>query len=167
MSNEPEYLKRLRKTQSQPGGAEARRGGAEGAPSVQEKEALRWAREVAGTDLRSVKGLSGARYVVLLGVQSATGARHHSLEGLPSREALVQRMLPGAGMGEEILGSYEVKGGRPITTEVVEGDLKFKMGLPRPRANPVSPEKMLRQAAAEAAKLAKTRPRDRDQGRGR
>lgn len=166
MSNEPEYLKRLRRNQPK-SGSRSSGGGAESSMTPQEKEALKWARETAGVDLRSIKGLSGARYVVLLGVQSATGAKHHSLEGLPDRAALVQRMLPGAGMGEEVLGSYEVKGGRPITTDVVEGELKLKMGLPRPGANPVSPEKMLRQAAAEAAKLAKTRPRDRDQGRGR
>lgn len=166
MSNEPEYLKRLRRNQPK-SRAHTGGGGAESSMTAQEKEALKWARETAGVDLRSVKALSGARYVVLLGVQSATGAKHHSLEGLPDREALIQRMLPGSGMGEEIIGSYEVKGGRPITTDVVEGELKLKMGLPRPGANPVSPEKMLRQAAAEAAKLAKSRPRDRDQGRGR
>lgn len=166
MSNEPEYLKRLKQNQPK-SGARGASSGPESSMSAQEKEALKWARETAGVELRSVKGLSGARYVVLLGVQSATGAKHHSLEGLPDRAALIQRMLPGAGMGEEVLGSYEVKGGRPITTDVVEGDLKLKMGMPRPGAHPVSPEKMLRQAAAEAAKLAKSRPRDRDQGRGR
>ena len=49
-----------------------------------------------------------------------------------------------------------------------EGQLKLVSGKPRPGANPVSPEKMLRQAAAQAAQRAKTRPRDTDrQGRGK
>lgn len=169
MSKEPEYLRRLRENQStgRTGGAETRPSRTEGPLTVQEQEALRWAREVAGTDLRSVKGLSGARYTVLLGVRSATGVMHHSLEGLPSREALVQRYMPGAGMGEEVLASYEVRGGRPITTEVVEGELKLRMGTPRPGANPVSPEKMLRQAAKDAAARAKSRPRGEDKARRR
>jgi len=40
----------------------------------------------------------------------------------------------------------------------------LKMGTPRPGANPVSPEKMLRQAATQAEQRAKSRanrPRER------
>ena len=42
------------------------------------------------------------------------------------------------------------------------GQVVLKMGTPRPGANPVSPERMLRKAAAEAEHRAKTRPKGRD-----
>lgn len=165
MSKEPEYLKRLRASRSQAkASVGAGRGGRDDGYSVQEQEALRWARETAGKDLRSVKDLEGARYAALLKVQSATGETLFSLEGLPSREALIQRLMPDAGLGEEVLSGYEVRGGRPITIEVVGGEVKLRMGEPRPGANPVSPEKMLRMARSQAAQRAKTRPRD-DGGR--
>jgi hypothetical protein len=116
-----------------------------------------------------VKNLSGARYAVVLKVQSATGSTMVSMEGLPTREALLERLKPGAGFGEEVVGAYEVRGGRPITTSTDEqGQIKLAMGAPRPGANPVSPEKMLRQVTAQAAVRAKTRPRDTERsGKGK
>jgi hypothetical protein len=171
MSNEPEYLRRLRENQERhdrPAAATQPRAEAR-ALSVQEREATKWARESAGTDLRSVKNLPGSRYAVLLKVQSATGSTMLSLEGLASRDALLERLKPGAGFGEEIVGVYEVRGGRPVTISTdAEGQLKLTMGSPRPGANPVSPEKMLRQVTAQAAVRAKTRTRDPErQGRGK
>ncbi len=167
MSNEPEYLRRLRESQqrqartpatSQPGRPDA-------ALTMQEREATRWAREAAGADLRGIKNLAGARYAVVLRVQSATGSTGYSLEGLSTREALLERLKPGSGFGEEVIGAYEVRGGRPITVSTdAQGQLKLSMGQARPGANPVSPEKMLRQATAEAAVRAKTRPRDKERG---
>ena len=68
--------------------------------------------------------------------------------------------------GEEILGGYEVRGGRPAEISVVDSEVAIKMGTPRPGANPLPPEKMLRQAAAAAAELAKRRPMGDDRGRG-
>jgi hypothetical protein len=171
MSDEPEYLRRLRENQER-----RDRPAAGGSPrpearplSQQEREATKWARETAGTDLRAVKNLAGARYAVLLKVQSATGSTMLSVEGLPTREALIERLKPGAGFGEEVVGAYEVRGGRPITTSTdAEGQIKLAMGSPRPGANPVSPEKMLRQVTAQAAVRAKTRPRDTERsGRGK
>ena len=170
MTQEPEYLKRLRAKQARRGSGGPPGGGgsgskpkAKGGLSVQEQEALRWAREIAATELRSVKNLSGAPYCVLIRVQSATGETLHSVEGLRNRETLIKRLMPDAGLGEEILGSYEVRGGRPITTEVVDNELKLRMGEPRSGANPISPEKMLRKATSQAAIRAKSRPRgDRD-----
>jgi len=165
MTQEPEYLRRLRATQQKQGD----KGGPAGAPELnqQEQEAVRWAREAAGTDLRSIKGLSGARYAALLQVPSATGVKYHSVEGLPSREALMERLLPGSGMGEEVLAGYDIRGGRPIRFETVEGEVKLRMGDPRPGAHPVDPQKMLRKAAAMAAKQARSRPAGGGKGRGR
>ena len=168
MSDQPEYLRRLKENQAKHdrGSASAGRGDA-AALTLQEREALKWAREAAGGDLRAQKNLSGARYVVVLKVQSATGSTVHSLEGLSSREALIERLRPGSGYGEEVVASYEVRGGRPITVGTdAEGQIKLTMGTPRPGANPLSPEQMLRQATAEAAVRAKTRPRERE-GKGR
>lgn len=171
MSDEPDYLRRLRENQERrdrPATGTAPRADARSL-TIQEREATKWGREAAGTDLRAVKNLPGARYAVLLKVQSATGSTMISMEGLPTREALLERLKPGAGFGEEVIAAYEVRGGRPVTSSVEpDGQIKLTMGAPRPGANPVSPEKMLRQATAEAAVRAKTRPRDTERsGRGK
>lgn len=167
MSDQPEYLRRLKENQArhERGSASAGRGDP-AALTLQERETLKWARETAA-DLRAQKNLSGARYAVVLKVQSATGSTVYSLEGLTSREALIERLRPGSGYGEEVVASYEVRGGRPITVGTdAEGQIKLTMGAPRPGANPLTPEQMLRQATAEAAVRAKTRPRERE-GKGR
>jgi hypothetical protein len=88
--------------------------------------------------------------------------RFLSVEGIADREALKERVKPGATVGEEVLGAYEVKGGRPVAITIEAGQVTLKMGTPRPGANPVSPEKMLRKAEADAELRAKTRPKDRD-----
>ena len=80
---------------------------------------------------------------------------------MPSREALRERVKPGATVGEEVLGAYEVKGGRPISIAIEAGQVVLKMGTPRPGANPLSPEQMLRRAEAEAEQRAKTKPKGR------
>jgi len=167
VSQEPEYLRRLRASQERGSPRTDVGPGGEQALTLQEREALRWGREAAGTDLRAVRGLPGARYVVLLRVPSATGVKYHSLEGLPSREALMDRLLPGSGMGEEVVAAYEVRGGRPIKIEIVDSEIKLRMGDPRPGAHPVNPEKMLRKAAALAAQRARTRPDKTGKGKGR
>lgn len=172
MSDEPEYLQRLHRAQKE---RTAQKPAAPGAPSAeagptynaQEQEALRWARALAaGTELRSVRNLSGARFAVLVRLQSASGTRFLSVEGIPTRDALKERVKPGATVGEEVLGAYEVKGGRPVTIAIEAGQVALKMGEPRPGANPVDPMRMLRQAAAQAEQRAKTRTKDRgDRGR--
>ncbi len=166
MSSEPEYLRRIREAQAQKGGKGAGAGAKDQANlSVQEKEAAKWAREVAGTDLRSMKGLSGAKYALLYRLASASGTTFVSLEGLASREAFMERIKNGLMMGEEMLGGYEIRGGRPAEIAVVASEVTVKMGTPRPGANPLPPDKMLRKAAAEAAELAKRRPADGDRDR--
>lgn len=171
MADEPAYLRKLREDRE----ARARKG-REDAPAqsaknrytIQEKEALKWAREqAAGADLKTTRDLGGARYVVLLKLASVTGTASLSLEGLPTREALLARLKRGPGMGEELLGAYEVKGGRPITVSMEGGEPVLAMGAARPGANPLPPEKMLRKALADAALREKTRGRDRDGDRGR
>jgi hypothetical protein len=168
MSHEPDYLRRLREARAQRRKGSAGRAevpsAIEKGLSVAEQEAIRWAREVAaGQDIRSIRGLAGTRFAVLVRLQSATGQRFLSLDGLPDREALRERVKPGATVGEEVLGAYEVKGGRPVTVELEEGQVVLRMGPPRPGARPLDPEQMLRKAKAEAALRARQRPsRDRD-----
>ncbi len=169
MADEPAYLKMLRqssKTRRQKGGTPSAGAPAVAALTVQEKEATKWAREVAGTDLRSVTDLSGARFAVLLKIASVTGTAHHSLQGLASRELLLARLQQRSGMGEEVLGAYEVRGGRPITIGSVEGETTLTLGAPRPGANPLPPEKMIRKAALEAEKREKTQGSRKEGGRG-
>jgi hypothetical protein len=136
--------------------------------SKQEQEAVRWARELAkGTELRSIRNLAGARFATLLRLQGASGVKFLSLEGFQGREQLLERVKPGATVGEEVLGAYEVKGGRPVTIANDEaGQVVLKIGAPRPGANPVSPEKMIRKAEALAHERAKTRPKGDRDGRG-
>lgn len=170
MSNEPEYLQRLRKSQEarkNPPASAAQ--AASPAQTPQEKEAVRWARELAkGTELRSIRNLTGARFAALLRIQGASGVQFLSLEGFANREALLDRVKPGATVGEEVLGAYEVRGGRPVTIATDEANqLVLKMGAPRPGANPVSPEQMIRKAQAAALEREKTRPKGDDKNRGR
>jgi hypothetical protein len=165
--NEPEYLQRLRRAREQKHAKDTPEGRPDqvAAPvySTQEQETLRWAKEVAaGQELRSIRNLSGARFAVLVRLQSASGSRFLSVEGIPTRDALKERVKPGATVGEEVLGAYEVRGGRPVSIVLEQGQVNLKMGTPRPGANPVSPERMLRKAAAEAEHRAKTRPKGRD-----
>jgi hypothetical protein len=169
MSDEPEYLRRLRQSQGARSAKPAAAQPEQVTGTIQEEETLRWAREVAaGEEIRSIRHLRGARFAVLVRLQSVTGTKMLSLEGLNDRDTLRERVKPGATVGEEVLGAYEVKGGRPVTIAIEESQVVLKMGEPRPGAHPVSPEKMLRLAAKDAAKRAKERPRDGDRGgRGR
>ena len=169
MADLPEYLKRMRQAQEDrakrtekpaaPGRADS-----VAAPqyTTQEQEAIRWAKHLAGgNELRSIRSIAGARFAVLVRLQSATGARFLSLEGLATREVLKERVKPGATVGEEVLGAYEIKGGRPVTIATEEGQVVLKMGAPRAGGGqPVSPEKMLRKAALQAEQRAKSRSKD-------
>lgn len=165
MSDEPIYLQRIKQHR---GGQGKRVPGGSGTGeemTSQEREALRWAREAAGTELRSTKALAGAKYAVVIRVNSATGVAMYSCEGLASREALLERIKSAAFMSEDVVGAYEVRGGRPLVIgRSEEGEFTLKAGAARPGANPLPPEKMLRQAAQAAAERAKSRPRDTDRG---
>lgn len=167
MSDEPMYLQRLRQNRR----GKAEQGGPGGATAdglnAQEEEALRWAREAAASELRSTKDLAGAKYAIVIRVSSASGTPLSSCEGLPTREALLERIKNAAFMSEDVVGAYEVRGGRPLTIGNDDGTITLKAGAPRPGANPKSPEEMLRQAAKDAAERAKSRPRDDDRGGSR
>lgn len=61
MSNEPEYLRRIREAKARAAQKAPTGGRPDGADlTVQEQEAIKWAREVGGANLRSMKGV-GAR----------------------------------------------------------------------------------------------------------
>ena len=69
MSDEPEYLKALRKSREQrKPGAGAAEGSTSGknAPSPAEREATRWAREIGGRDVRLGPTLRGAKIAILV-----------------------------------------------------------------------------------------------------
>jgi hypothetical protein len=164
MSNESGYLAAIKKSNQERG----KKPSASSAPSarqalsVQEKEAARWAAEVAKTDIRSNANLSGARFAVLLKLASASGSASFALEGLTSKELLVERIKKAIAMNEEVLGAYEINNGRPLTV-AFDGDVvKFAAGEARSGAKPMSPERMLRVAQVEAAKRAKERPKEKD-----
>lgn len=174
MSNdEPEYLKAIRRTQ------ELRKSAAMAkptpttsalkAPTPAEREALRWAKEVGGKEIRVANSLSGAKVVVLIQPITPFGQPPVSLEGLSSREALAERIRSAQGAGENVVGSYELTTGRPLTHEVQDGKVVITAGAPRQVMKAESPERMIRLAAKQAEQLAKTRKLDdRDRGgRGR
>jgi hypothetical protein len=72
-------------------------------------------------------------------LQSASGVRFLSVEGIPTREALKERVKPGATVGEEVLGAYEVKGGRPVTVGHRSGSGGPEDGNPAARSQPGEP----------------------------
>ena len=60
-----------------------------------------------------------------------------------------------------MLGAYEVRGGRPVTIVIDQGQVTLKMGESKGAATRISPEAMLRKAAADAEHRAKTRFKDK------
>jgi hypothetical protein len=168
VNDEPEYLRRLREYQRSRTARDAPAApvSPQAGLTPPEQECIRWARQVArGAELRSIRSLAGARYAAVLRLQSASGVHFLSLEGLPDRAALIERVKPGATVGEDVLGAYEVRGGRPIVIETDDaGQVVLRIGAPRPGARPINPEKMLRQAAAQAAEREKLRPKGRGGG---
>lgn len=173
MTDEPEYLQKMRRAREQreqkarPSGDSAT---TSGALTAAEQGAVRWARETARTELRAVRKLAGAQYAVLLKVASASGAAFYTLEGLPGRDAALERVKSAQAMGDDVLGAYEVSGARPLTIGEDKGRPTFSAGPGRAGGKPLSPEKMFRRAQAEAAERPRTRPgetSDRNRGRGK
>lgn len=169
MSNdEPEYLKAIRRAQElqKSGGAKASAPATGSrAPSPAEREALRWAKEVGGKEIRVGASLSGAKVAILVQPITPFGKPPVSLEGLPSRDALAERVKAAQGAGENVVGCYEITTGRPLTFEVQDGKVAFTAGAPRQLLKAESPERMIRRATKEAEVLAKTRKLD-DRGSG-
>lgn len=172
MSDEPEYLKALRRTREQQklGAPKQPAANAAKAPTPAEREAQRWAREVGGKDVRVVGSLVGAKVAILVQPITPFGKPPVSLEGLASRDALAERVKAAQGAGENVIGTYELTTGRPLTYEIQDGKVVFTAGAARQVMKAESPERMIRLAAKQAEILAKTRKvddRDRGGGRGR
>ena len=161
MSNdEPEYLKAIRRNQEQKKApaAKATTVGPKAAPvSPAEREAHRWAQEVGGKEVRIAPSVTGAKVALLLQPITPFGKPAVTLEGLPSREALAERINAAQGAGENVLGCYELTTGRPLTSELVDGKVTFTAGAKREIMKAESPERMIRIAAKQAEELAKTR----------
>ncbi|MGE0352004.1 MAG: hypothetical protein AB7Q69_02100 [Gemmatimonadales bacterium] len=157
MTDEPEYLKALRRSQER-----RRSGGRSGtardqgsALSPAEQEALRWAREVAGQEVRAGGSFQGARYAMLAQPKTYDGKAPMVLDGFPSMEALIARYEAATSYGDTILGCYEVPSARPLTVASEGGKTVFTPGQARRVAKPLSPEQMIRRAAQAAEQQAK------------
>ncbi len=164
MSNESGYLAAIKKANQERGKkpTTAAAPTARQTLTVPEREATRWAAEIAKTDVRANPNLSGARFAVVLKLASASGSSSFALEGTASKELLVERIKKAIAMNEEVVGAYEINNGRPLTV-AFDGDVvKFTAGEARSGAKPMSPERMLRLAQVEAAKRAKERPKEKD-----
>jgi hypothetical protein len=167
-NDEPDYLKAIKRTQEQrKSGAPARaeQTSRSRQPTPAEREAIRWAREVGGREVRVAPSLTGAKVAFLVQPITPFGTPPVTLEGLQSREALAERIKSAQGAGENILGCFELTTGRPLTPGMQEGKVAFTAGAPRQIMKAESPERMIRIAAKQAEELAKSRKLDdRDRG---
>lgn len=168
MADEPAYLKALREQQRRAKSGGAERGGRgesslTAGPTRQEREAVKWAREVAGQDPTVAPSLRGAQTAILFKPASIDDRAPIMLEGAASREALARRLDAARSLGHEVLGLFEVTTTRPLTAERTDDNTTFKAGKPRLTGPDLSPEQMIRRAAREAQQ---TRLRKPDGGRG-
>jgi len=167
-NDEPEYLKAIRRSQerrSETPRPPERPSVKAGPPTPAERAALRWAREVGGKDVRVSASLTGAKVAVLVQPITPFGEPPVSLEGLPNREALAERVKAAQGAGENVLGCFELTTGRPLVPDISEGKVNFTAGPSRPIMKAESPERMIRRAAQQAEQFAKSRKSDdRDRG---
>lgn len=170
MSNdEPDYLKALRRSQERKKGPSPRPGadGPKEAPlSPAEREALRWAREIAGQEVRAGPTLRGAKCAFLSQPKTYDGKAPILLDGVGSREALLTRYEAATSFGDKVLGCYDLVSSRPLTIETKDGKTNFVAGTARQIARSMTPEQMIRKAAQAAEQLAKTRKPDDRKGRG-
>jgi len=172
VTDEPEYLKALRRRQQSPKSAptsasKAGPGAGNMPPTPSEREAIRWAQEVGGRDVSIAPSVRGAKVAILVQPITPFGKPRTTLEGHPSREALVERIRQATGTGENVLGCFELTTGRPLTPETVEGKVTFKAGEPRQILKAESRERMIRLATRQAEMQAKTRKlEDRTPGGG-
>lgn len=168
MSNdEPEYIKALRRNQEQnKGAAKTATTGPSKSQSPAEREALRWAREVGGKEIRVAGALGTSKVAVLVQPITPFGKPQVTLEGVADKAALEERVKAAQGAGENIVGAYEITTGRPLTVEVVDGKVSLKPGEKRELLKAQSPEKMIRAATKQAEILAKTRKVDDRDNRG-
>jgi hypothetical protein len=163
-NDEPDYLKALRRTQAR------NKSGSPAPSSVQdpresplapaEREALRWARETVGQDVRPGPSLRGAKCAFLSQPKTYDGKAPIMLDGVANKEALLSRYEAATSFGDKVLGLYDVTSARPLTVEASEGKTTFVPGPVRQVAKAMSPEQMIRKATAAAEKMAKTRKPD-------
>lgn len=168
MSDEPGYLKALRAAQQKKkaGPAPVAAGGKHASSSLEEREALRWATEVAKGEVTSTPSVSRAGCVFLFSPRTFTGKAPVVLHGVADRAALAQRVAAAATAGETVLGCYDVRERKPLTPRGEGGAIVFDAGPARALPKAVSPEQMIRRATQEAEELAKTRKTDDRGGRG-
>lgn len=163
-NDEPEYLKALRRSQERIKGGAAPRAGAanpkEAPLAPAEREALRWARETAGQDVRPGPSLRGSKCAFLSQPKTYDGKAPILLDGVASKEALLSRYEAATSFGDKVLGLFDIVSSRPLTVETKEGKTTFVPGPVRQVAKAMSPEQMIRKAAAAAEQLAKTRKPD-------
>jgi hypothetical protein len=159
-SDEPEYLKAMRRAQEakKSGNAPKEQAATKaGAQTPAEREAIRWGKEVGGKEINIPGPSAGAKCAILIHPITPFGTPRISLEWIADREALAARIHQAQGAGENVVGCFELTTGRSLTPETVEGKLTFVAGQPRQIPKAESPERMIRKAAAQAAQLAKTR----------
>jgi hypothetical protein len=171
-NDEPEYLKALRRSQERKKSGPDPRSAApnlnEAPFSPAEREALRWAREVAGQEVRPSPSLRGAKCGFLSQPKTYDGKAPIMLDGVASKEALLSRYEAATSFGDKVLGLYDIVSARPLTIETKDGKTTFVPGAARQVAKPLSPEQMIRKAAQTAEQLAKSRkPDDLMRGRGK
>ncbi|MGB7213169.1 MAG: hypothetical protein WBC97_11155 [Gemmatimonadales bacterium] len=166
MSDEPGYLKALRASQQKKkGAAPALTGGKHASASIEEREAQRWATEVAKEEVTSTPSVHGAGCVFLFSPRTFTGKAPVVLHGVADRAALAQRVAAAATAGETVLGCFDVRERKPLTPRGEGGAIVFDAGPARALPKAVSPEQMIRRATLAAEELAKTRKTDdRDRG---
>ena len=160
--DEPDYLKALRedreRRQSETPKPAQPAVAPKGAAPPGEREATRWAKEVVGRQpFKVAPSLRGARCAALIQPKSVLGSAPITLEGLPDREALIQRLKTAIGAGENVLGCYEITTGRPLALKIQDGKPVLTPGSPRNIPKAASPEQMIRQATAQAEQRAKAR----------
>ncbi|MGH7532227.1 MAG: hypothetical protein ACREL4_02945 [Gemmatimonadales bacterium] len=167
MSDEPGYLKALRASQQKKkGAAPVVSGGKHATVPIEEREALRWATEVAKGEVTSTPSVTGAGCVFLFSPRTFTGKAPVVLHGVADRAALGLRVAAAATAGETVLGCYDVRERKPLTPRGEGGAIVFDAGPARSLPKAVSPEQMIRRATLAAEELAKTRKTDDRGGRG-
>jgi hypothetical protein len=163
-NDEPEYLKALRRSQERIKGGAPPSTGAQSPKEAPlgpaEREALRWAREAAGQDVRPGPTLRGAKCAFLSQPKTYDGKAPIMLDGVASKEALLSRYEAATSFGDKVIGLYDIASSRTLTVETREGKTTFVPGPVRQVAKAMSPEQMIRKAAAAAEQLAKTRKPD-------
>jgi hypothetical protein len=79
-----------------------------------EREALRWARSCCSSDVRTVHGLHGAAFAMLLRTVCSDGRAHHDLVGYRTPERLLERIRTAREEGDEPVMAYDIAAQQPL-----------------------------------------------------